>query len=153
LLSYEVDRNPVLGVAYFPAIGETVWAETGGGCFWNGNACRVKSNPDLELAVVCHGGLASMAQRGLLGGLERLSRTCLATRSWCDAYGHALVATGRADAMIDPKVSVWDVSALAVIVREAGGHFTDLEGSSGLSDSAISVSPSIGPALLQELRT
>jgi len=151
LVAYEVDRSPVLGVAYFPALDETVWAALGEGCVWNGERCRVKSEDAWERAVVCCGGLASTAERGLSDAVVRMSRKTLATRTWCDAYGHALVATGRADAMIDPKVSRWDVSAMAVIVREAGGLFTDLDGLEELGTSALSRSLAFDANLAGEL--
>jgi fructose-1,6-bisphosphatase/inositol monophosphatase family enzyme len=62
----------------------------------------------------------------------QLSQIALATRTWNDAYGHALVATGRVEAMLDPQVSLWDVSAMALIVREAGGQFTNFRGEDAL---------------------
>lgn len=61
-------------------------------------------------------------------GFSQLSESALTSRTWSDAYGHALVATGRVDAMIDPIVSRWDLSAIRVIIEEAGGRFTDFSG-------------------------
>ena len=52
----------------------------------------------------------------------------MALRTWGDAYGYALVATGRADVMVDPVVAVWDMAPMPVIIHEAGGRFTDLSG-------------------------
>ena len=72
-----------------------------------------------------------------------------ATRGMTDAYGHALVATGRVDAMIDPVVFPWDVSAMAIIVREAGGSFTDFKGEQKLTNEAISCTPGIKQAILE----
>ncbi len=65
------------------------------------------------------------------------------TRGWSDAYGHMLVASGRADAMLDPVVAHWDGSAPSLIVREAGGSFTDFRGRPDLTDEAVSCSPGI----------
>ena len=50
------------------------------------------------------------------------------TRSWGDGYGYLMVATGRADIMIDPECNAWDVAAILPIVAEAGGKFTDWKG-------------------------
>jgi fructose-1,6-bisphosphatase/inositol monophosphatase family enzyme len=69
-----------------------------------------------------------MQKNGRWDGFARLSESALTSRTWSDAYGHALVATGRVDAMIDPVVSRWDLSAIRVIVQEAGGKFTDFSG-------------------------
>ena len=69
-----------------------------------------------------------MVKYGRWAGFEELSRDAVATRTWSDAYGHCLVATGRVDAMIDPVVSRWDLSAIKIIVEEAGGRFTDFKG-------------------------
>ena len=69
-----------------------------------------------------------MVKYGRWSGFEKLSADAVATRTWSDAYGHCLVATGRVDAMIDPVVSRWDLSAIKIIVEEAGGRFTDFNG-------------------------
>ena len=62
-----------------------------------------------------------MAKYGRAGGFEEIAKTALATRTWADAYGHALVASGFIEAMTDPIVSRWDISAMELIVNEAGG--------------------------------
>jgi fructose-1,6-bisphosphatase/inositol monophosphatase family enzyme len=61
-------------------------------------------------------------------GLIALSRETLATRTWSDAFGYTLVASGRVECMMDPGVSRWDVSAFHVIIPEAGGKITDFDG-------------------------
>ena len=76
-----------------------------------------------------------MADRGRDQGLQRIAQQTLATRTWGDAYGHMLVATGRVEAMVDPLVSRWDLSAVAVIVEESGGAFTDFMGGPALTGS------------------
>jgi myo-inositol-1(or 4)-monophosphatase len=82
-----------------------------------------------------------------LPGLLNLSKDALAVRGWSDAYGHCLVATGRIDAMIDPIVSHWDVSSPALLVREAGGAWTDFSGNQKLTNEAISSNGKIHQAL------
>lgn len=128
LVSYEVDRVPVLGVAYLPALNDLVFAERGSGCFWNGRPCRVSSRPSVKGGVVCSSGHSGMLEHGRAEGINRLSQVTMATRTWGDAFGYALVATGRVEAMIDPAVSRWDLSAFDVIIPEAGGRFTDFDG-------------------------
>jgi histidinol phosphatase-like enzyme (inositol monophosphatase family) len=133
LLSYEVDQVPILGVVYFPALNELLYAEVGSGAFFNGRPCHVSSTGNLSNAVICCGGHSSMVKYGRMNQFLELAPKVLATRTWSDAYGHALVATGRVEAMIDPVVSRWDISALAVILSEAGGTFTTLTGGNPLS--------------------
>ncbi|MBL8086499.1 MAG: hypothetical protein JNM85_00325 [Chthonomonas sp.] len=140
LLSYEIEGEVKLGIAYFPALDELVCAELGGGTHWNGRPARVSSNTQLENATLCIGGHKTAAERGVSQAFEKLSYQVLATRTWSDAYGHALVATGRVDAMIDPRVEHYDISAMSIIVSEAGGTFTRLNGDPTLGTDAISSS-------------
>ncbi len=128
LLSYEVDYKPVVAAVYFPALDEMVYAELGSGTFWNGRPVRVSSRPAVEGSILCSGGHKSHVTYGRADGLNRAAATALATRTWSDAYGHALVATGRADAMMDPVVARWDISAPRLIVEEAGGKCTRYDG-------------------------
>lgn len=128
LIAYEQEGRPILGVCYFPALDEMLYAERGLGCFLNGRPCRVSSKNDLNHSVLSSGGPKSMAKYGRWEGFAALSETALATRTWSDAYGHALVASGRIEAMIDPVVSRWDLAAVRILVEEAGGRFTDFQG-------------------------
>lgn len=140
LVAYEEEGETQLGVAYFPALDEMVYAEKGKGCYWNGRACRVSAKVHLADSVLCTGSHASLRKTGRLDAVVGLGERAIATRGWCDAYGHALVATGRVEAMIDPVLSYWDIAAPKVIVTEAGGRFTDFKGienpmSEGLSSN------------------
>lgn len=128
LLSYEIDGVPQLGVSYFPALDEMVYAERRQGCFMNDKQVRVTSRDTTKGSFLACGGPNSMVKYGRWKPFEELSAHAIATRTWSDAYGHCLVATGRVDAMIDPVVSRWDLSAIAIIVEEAGGRFTDFKG-------------------------
>jgi histidinol phosphatase-like enzyme (inositol monophosphatase family) len=128
LLSYEVDRVPQLGVCYLPGTDELIYAERGGGAFLNGRPVRVSTKENLRQSVVCSGGHEGMTRHGRMEGLIALSRETLATRTWSDAFGYTLVASGRVECMMDPGVSRWDVSAFHVIIPEAGGKITDFDG-------------------------
>ena len=68
------------------------------------------------------------AQNGLSQVFDQLCQVTALQRGLCDAYGHMLVASGRAEMIIEPELSVWDIAATSLIVREAGGRFTDLGG-------------------------
>ena len=152
LLSYEQAGEPVLGVCYFPALDEIVYAERGEGAFWDGEPCRVSGRTELGLSILCTGGHLTLSKTGRMAGFLSLAERALGTRGWGDAYGHALVATGRVEAMVDPMVNRWDVSAMSVIVREAGGSFTDFSGGEALSDEAISCAPGVRDAVLEAFR-
>ncbi len=152
LLSFEIDEIPQLGVCYFPALDEMLYAERGTGAFFNGRPCFVSAEQSLSHSVICIGSLCSLDRHGKLAGALRLSGQALATRSWSDAYGHALVATGRAAAMIDPVVSRWDLSAMSIIVEEAGGVFSDFSGRKGIFEEAVSASAALHATILEAFR-
>jgi histidinol-phosphatase len=74
------------------------------------------------------------------------------TRSWGDAYGHVLVATGRAEIMVDPELSPWDAGPLPTILSEAGGRFTSLAGETTIyGGSGVSTNGALHPAVLERL--
>ena len=149
LLSYEVDGETEIGVCYFPALDEMLYAEKGKGAFFNGRPCHVSNREQVAGGVICCGGHRSMFKAGYWGPFESLVGRALATRTWSDAYGHALVATGRVEAMVDPVVAHWDISAVALIVREAGGTFTDFKGNHKLGLEAISSNGKVHAEILE----
>jgi len=118
----------VLGVSSAPAYGELAWAEQGAGAFLNDRPLRVSAIADLAAAIVSTGNLKSMtrtAQWGRLGALiGRVSRI----RGYGDFLHYHLLARGSLDVVIESDVNILDIAALTVIVREAGGTFTDLAG-------------------------
>jgi histidinol-phosphatase len=137
LISFEEGGETLVAVAYFPALDDAVYAELGAGCFWNGRPCKVSSTKRVEDAIVCCGSPASFRARSREAGWLKLSHEAWSVRGWSDAYAHSLVATGRVDAMIDPSLAVWDISATKLIVREAGGEYTDFAGGRDPKDEAI----------------
>ena len=125
LLSMVDQHGPAIGVIHLPALDETVWAGRGLGCLHDGVPCRVSDTAAIDLATITTSGLGYWPD----DMLSRVLESPMALRTWGDAYGYALVATGRAEAMIDPLAFPWDVAPMAVILTEAGGRFTDLDGS------------------------
>ena len=152
LLSYEQAGESILGVCYFPALGDLIYAEKGQGAYWNGQPARVSSKNSLDGAVIASSGHLGLIKRGIIDAYDKLVERSLAARTWCDAYGHALVATGRVELMIDATVSRWDISSMAIIVREAGGRFTDLKGNEELGDNALSSNGLIHDEVVKALR-
>jgi histidinol phosphatase-like enzyme (inositol monophosphatase family) len=128
----------VLGVIAIPALDETVYAARGGGA-WHVRgaaapvAARVSPRATLREALLCSSDFTSFARWS--GGVDagnaarqRLEAACGVVRTWGDGYGYLLVATGRADVMVDPLMNAWDAAAVETVVTEAGGRFTDWAG-------------------------
>lgn len=139
LVAVEEEEEAVIGVIHFPALGETVYAAAGEGCWWNGEDARVSDVDRVEEALVLCTHAEEIERRGHADGWNALRSRAAMVRTWGDCYGHALVATGRAEAMIDPILAHWDAAALEPVVEEAGGVYTDWSGNATqLSDSGIS---------------
>ena len=116
------------GAAYFPAVGEIVAAAPGAGCWWNGARCRVSGVDALGSALVLTTDEQFTHRPDRRDAWRRLAGSAGVARSWGDCYGYLLVATGRAEAMLDAVVGDWDVACFLPIVEEAGGVFTDWDG-------------------------
>ena len=128
LLALEVDGRVELGVVDFPALGETLWAARGEGCYWNGRRCYVRETGSLRDSVVAFTGAASFARHGREAAWSRFQAATAYQAGWSDAYGHALVASGRLELMLDPAMNPWDCGPFPVLLEEAGGYFGDWSG-------------------------
>jgi len=128
LLALEDEHGIAVGVINLPALGETVWAGRGLGCFSERGEAQVSAHAELDGAYVMSSSFSHWP-RGQVSALEDAG--CV-LRTWGDGYGYALVATGRAAAMVDPIVAPYDVGPMPVIFAEAGGRFTDLRGTEGI---------------------
>ena len=128
LIGLEVAGEAILGVVNLPALNELVCAARGIGCFWDDAPARVSSTASLDEALLLATDFGDCEKYGFGRAAEILQKQVHARRTWGDAYGHVLVATGRADIMLDPIMNVWDCAPLLPIVEEAGGTFTDWQG-------------------------
>ena len=128
LLALEVEGTVEVGAVYFPALNEMVAAATGEGCTWNGRPVRVSPEADMGRATACFTDPGMFAEYGRGEAWERIKGAVGIRAGWSDAYGHALVATGRAEIALDPIMSSWDCGPFPPILREAGGTFTDWSG-------------------------
>jgi histidinol-phosphatase len=128
LIALEIEKEPVVGVINMPALNEIVFAAQGLGSFWNDQRCHVSSIDSLDEALLSCTDFGNCEKFGFGPAAEKLQRSVNARRTWGDAYGHLLVATGRAEIMLDPVMNPWDCAALLPIVEEAGGTFTDWRG-------------------------
>jgi len=131
----------VIGVIAIPALGELAYAAAGGGC-WHARrnpadpaalrgeprAARVSSAGSLAESLWCTSATTTFAKQGRDAARERLDEACGLARTWGDGYGYLLVATGRAELMVDAEMHPWDAAAVETVVREAGGRFTDWKG-------------------------
>ena len=128
LIGLEIAGEPSLGVVNLPALGEIVYAARGTGCFWNDTRARVSDTSTLADALLLSTDFGTCEQYGFGEATRRLEQSAGARRTWGDCYGHILVATGRAEVMLDPVMNVWDCAPLLPILEEAGGTFTDWHG-------------------------
>ena len=118
----------ILGVSNAPLLNEILYAEAGGGAFLNGEPISVSNVTHPEEAMVCHGGLKWFVEKGTFPGIYDFINDAARTRGFGDFYMYHLVASARADAVIEAAISIWDIAAITVIVREAGGKVTDIRG-------------------------
>jgi histidinol-phosphatase len=116
------------GAAYYPATGELVCAAPGEGCWWNDTRCAVSTVSALRDATVLTTDARFSDQASRRDGWRDLAERSFVARTWGDAYGYLLVATGRAEVMMDPVMNPWDAAPFLPIITEAGGVFTDWGG-------------------------
>jgi histidinol phosphatase-like enzyme (inositol monophosphatase family) len=149
LIAVEQENDAIVGVVHFPALGETVSAARNLGCWWNGRRALVSERLRLEDALILttDAERIDVEQRG--AGWNRLRARAGTCRTWGDCYGYALVATGRAEAMLDPVLSIWDAAAIKPIVEEAGGVVTDWD---GIEDYRKGTLVATNAALAREIR-
>jgi histidinol phosphatase-like enzyme (inositol monophosphatase family) len=126
-----------VGVVNMPALGERVAAAEGGPARWtraDGSVvdARVSRTGELSQAMVVTTSADYFRGSGELGTYLRLAERAGATRGWSDCYGAVLLATGRADAWVEPVMQKWDLAAPAVVIRAAGGRVTDWAGSEAI---------------------
>jgi histidinol-phosphatase len=118
----------VLGVSSAPIYGETMWASAGGGAWLDGERVRVADTSVMDQASVSLGNIRTLTTDARWQVLGALIRDCNRIRGYGDFCHYHLLARGSLDLVIESDVNILDIAALAVIVREAGGVFTDLEG-------------------------
>ena len=151
LVALEVDGEPVVGVSYFPALDEMIGAAKALGCYWNGRRTRVSAVTRLGEACVAYTDSRGVRER-LGQAWDALQDATALQRGWGDCYGHCLIATGRADVMLDPRMNPWDCAALIPIVQEAGGRFTDWNGRVvGDGGDAVSTNGALHAEILRRL--
>lgn len=130
----------IAGYAGFPLVREQLWALAGDGAWWRSETlggtfvrpAQMTKHQDISKAVIETGSYQTFARGSRERVFEALTRSTQRTRSWNDAYSFALAATGRIDAAIGFKASLWDLAPFAIIASEAGGAMTNWQGQHAL---------------------
>lgn len=145
-------KDAVAGVIYFPALDEMYTGARGLGAWCNGRRIHVSEVGELKDAVVLCTDMTHAYKHDNVDGYDAIQRNSRFVRTWGDCYGHMLVAAGRAEIMMDPRMHLWDVAALKPIIEEAGGKFFDWNGRNGLYiDDAISCNEKLADQVLKFL--
>ncbi|MDR1492763.1 MAG: histidinol-phosphatase [Planctomycetaceae bacterium] len=135
LIGIEYEGKPVIGVIRLPALNETLWAMCGKGAWHESSKlaiqpqrARVSKCNDLKKSLFLTSTIMTYQTGGREKAFQEIAQKSQLVRTWGDAYGYFLVATGRAEIMIDPVMSVWDAAPFLTILEESGGRFTDWQG-------------------------
>ncbi len=154
LLAVEVEGEIVAGMVSAPAIGERWCAARGAGAWSGKRRIHVSAVGDLSRAQAFHGSLAGYEGKRTPPGLIDLLRSTGRQRGFGDFYQHVLVAEGAGELGLDPIVSPWDIASLQVIVEEAGGRATTLEGERSIyGQSLVSTNGLLHEQVLEMLGT
>jgi histidinol-phosphatase len=163
LIAVLQNEKPQIGVIHVPALDETLSAAKEGGC-WYAKGAASKPEPARVSAV-------SSLREGLLLTTDvdgfrhrpsgdatdvfmRLQKVARLSRTWGDGYGYLMVATGRAEVMIDPIVNLWDAACLLPIIEEAGGQFSDWNGKATIrAGEALATNGLVGPEVLRMINS
>lgn len=150
LIGLEIDGQIKVGAAYFPGTDEMLCAAEGLGASWNGRRAQVSQVASLDRAYICYTNERNMVRQNRGDAWKRLNEAAYASRGWSDAYGYLCVATGRAEAMLDPIMNIWDCGPFPVIFKEAGGYFGSWDGREGHTyDEALACNAAIKDEILR----
>lgn len=143
----------ILGVSCAPAMNELVWATRGGGTFNTEGQLHVSQVDSINQASISTGNIQSLAAGKRWAALGRILARTNRTRGYGDYYHYHRLAAGQLDAVVESDVNILDIAALYVIVTEAGGLFTDLDGRAPDLDtrSVLAATPALHAALAAEL--
>ncbi len=144
LIALMEEDQVVVGCVSAPALGRRWWAASGEGA-WTGKSllnakpCRVSDVAEVEDASFSYSELTGWDEIGRLDAVLALTRRCWRSRAYGDFWSHVLVAEGAVDIAAEPELALHDMAALAVVVTEAGGRFSGLDGRPGpLGRNALS---------------
>ncbi|PIQ26668.1 histidinol phosphate phosphatase [bacterium (Candidatus Blackallbacteria) CG17_big_fil_post_rev_8_21_14_2_50_48_46] len=147
----EVQGEPVVGVIYLPVLDQMLAAHQGGGCTLNGRPCHVSDVSEPSQALLIAHDLHLIEARW--EGLPHLASEVQNFRNWGDCYSFFQVITGKAEMVIEPRMSVWDNAPLLTLLEEAGGCFSNWQGKRTIhGGEALASNGRFHPYLLEKLR-
>ena len=157
LIALMQDGVPTVGVVSAPALQRRWWADAGQGAFWaigdqTPRPLHVSSIAELSAASLSFSSLSGWAVRDMRERFVVLTDDVWRVRGYGDFYSYCLLAEGAVDIAVEPEVSTWDLAPLDILVREAGGSFTDLAGRPGPhGGSAVATNGLLHEAVLTRL--
>lgn len=152
LIALEQNKEITHGIVHLPALKETVSAGIGEGCYWNGELCHASKKNDLSDSLLCTTSPTRLEELIGRAKYDTITRSFGLYRGWGDCWGHILVATGRAEAMLDARMAIWDAAPLGVIVSEAGGKYFDFNGQQRIDGgNLVCCAPGIADAVYEIL--
>ncbi len=152
LVGLEIDGVVKVGAAYFPPLDEMLTAADGAGCWWNGRRARVSTVSKLSDACVVSSDFQHLEAK-MPDVVDRFAGQKALLRTWADAYGYLLVATGRAEVALDPRLDVYDCGPYPVIMKEAGGFFGSWSGEEGHTHGeGIACNAALKPEVMKLMR-
>lgn len=128
LLGLEYEGEQIAGVVYIPVFRQMYRALRGDGAYLDDIRIRVSDTPTLAESILCYSSIGWFTRAGRQETFLKLYGQTGRQRGYGDFFGFVLVAQGSADLMVEHGVSPWDVAATKVLVEEAGGTFTDWDG-------------------------
>lgn len=141
---------PVLGAIHQPVTLELCIGDNHTTTF-NERPVRVRETPSLSEATLLATDLANIDRHQDLSRFDTLRRSCKLFRTWADGYGYLMLASGRADIMMDPVMNLWDILPVLPVVRGAGATVTSWEGEPDPTDSCVAAVPALHPHVMQLL--
>lgn len=153
LIALEENGRVMAGVVSAPALARRWWAARGEGAFCNGEAIHVSRIAALADSHLTYDSINDFDQHGGAVRFLSLMRHCTRARGFGDFWAHMLVAEGAVEIALEPKVAIWDMAPVQVIVEEAGGRFTDMRGEPRIDGgSSLSTNGLVHEAVLDYFR-
>jgi histidinol-phosphatase len=150
LIGLEENGRVVAGVVSAPALARRWWAARGEGAFCNGEAIHVSRIAAIAESHLTYDSINDFDQYGGAVRFLSLMRHCIRSRGFGDFWAHMLVAEGAVEIALEPKVAIWDMAPIQVIVEEAGGRFTDMRGEARIDGgSSLSTNGLVHEAVLE----
>jgi len=147
LIALLVDEEPVMGVIDLPAVDDRIGGVRGGGVWRGDEQLSTSAGPELSDALVCHGDLFCFERAGMRPVYDSMSHAIPKLRGYTDAFGHLLVLSGAADAMVDCDLNPWDAAVTRVLATEAGGTCWVREREAGSKLDLVFGSPTVVQAI------